>query len=59
MSRPVYEWQPSTAEAARRAGITLDRVIRSDQNRSPDFRINVRSPNGYERLLETLARNVT
>ncbi len=32
---PKYRWQPSTAEIARRAGITPDRVVRFDHNTSP------------------------
>jgi histidinol-phosphate aminotransferase len=32
---PVYQWQPSTAEIAARAGIPTDAVIRFDHNTSP------------------------
>ena len=32
---PVYQWQPSTAEIAARAGIPADAVIRFDHNTSP------------------------
>ncbi len=32
---PVYEWQPSTAEIARRAGIAIEDVVRFDHNTSP------------------------
>lgn len=32
---PVYQWQPSTAEIARRAGMAVDDVIRFDHNTSP------------------------
>ncbi len=35
MSAPVYQWQPSTAEIARRAGIAPEDVIRFDHNTSP------------------------
>lgn len=35
MSAPVYQWQPSTAEIARRAGIDPADVIRFDHNTSP------------------------
>ncbi|HSG78061.1 MAG TPA: histidinol-phosphate transaminase [Acidimicrobiia bacterium] len=32
---PVYQWQPSTAEIAARAGIPVDAVTRFDHNTSP------------------------
>ena len=32
---PVYQWQPTTAEIARRAGIDPGEVVRFDQNTSP------------------------
>ena len=35
MSRPVYVWQPTTEEIARRAGIDASEVIRFDHNTSP------------------------
>ncbi len=35
MTTPVYQWQPSTAEIARRAGIAPEEVIRFDHNTSP------------------------
>jgi histidinol-phosphate aminotransferase len=34
-SVPVYQWQPTTPEIARRAGIRPDEVVRFDQNTSP------------------------
>ncbi len=35
MSAPVYQWQPSSAEIARRAGLDPSAVIRFDHNTSP------------------------
>ncbi len=35
MSTPVYQWQPSTAEIAGRAGLDPGEVIRFDHNTSP------------------------
>ena len=35
MKPPVYQWQPTTAEIARKAGIAEDRVVRFDHNTSP------------------------
>ena len=36
MTVPVYQWQPSTASIAQRAGIDPSRVIRFDHNTAPD-----------------------
>ena len=35
MTVPVYQWQPTTADIARRAGLSPDEVIRFDHNTSP------------------------
>ena len=35
MSRPVYVWQPTTEEIARRAGVDPGEVVRFDHNTSP------------------------
>ncbi len=35
MNRPVYVWQPTTEEIARRAGLDPTEVVRFDHNTSP------------------------
>ena len=36
MTAKRYVWQPTTAEIADRFGVDRDRVVRFDQNTSPD-----------------------
>ena len=41
MSTATYQWQPSTAEIARRAGIPPEAVVRFDHNTSPSTRLTL------------------